>query len=50
VTSLSLCQLGQRKQALAKGESALTILEEIESPDAEEVRWQLGKWRAAPRQ
>lgn len=49
-TSLALYQLGEPKEALANGEAALRIFEEIESPDAERVRRQLAKWRAASQQ
>ena len=43
--SLALDQLGERAQAIQHAEQALTIYEQIEDPNAAEVRAQLAAWR-----
>jgi tetratricopeptide (TPR) repeat protein len=43
--SLALDQLGQRDQAIKHADQALTIYDEIEAPDAAQVRAQLAEWR-----
>ena len=43
--SLSLDQLGQRRNAIARAEEALPILVESNSPDATMVQEQLAEWR-----
>ena len=43
--SLALDQLGERTQAIQHAEQALTILEQIEDPNAAKVRAQLADWR-----
>jgi tetratricopeptide (TPR) repeat protein len=42
--SLSLDNLGDRVQAIAKAQAALEIYEQIESPYADRVREQLAEW------
>ncbi|HKU77035.1 MAG TPA: tetratricopeptide repeat protein, partial [Pyrinomonadaceae bacterium] len=43
--SLSLYQLGERAQALQYAEQALTISEQIEDPNAAEMRTTIAEWR-----
>jgi hypothetical protein len=43
--SLSLDRLGQRAKAIELAKSALKIYEQVESPVAERVRWQLAEWQ-----
>jgi len=43
--SLTLDQLGERAQAIRYAERALTIFEQIEDPNAAQVRAQLAAWR-----
>ena len=43
--SLALDQLGERAQAIPHAEQALTIFEQIEDPNAAEVRTKLAAWR-----
>jgi hypothetical protein len=43
--SLALDRLGERAQAIQDAEPALTILEQIEDPNAAKVREQLAEWR-----
>jgi len=38
-------QLGERAQAIQHAEQALTIFEQIEDPNAAQVRAQLAAWR-----
>jgi tetratricopeptide (TPR) repeat protein len=43
--SLSLDELGKRKEAVDQAEDALRIFERIESPLAEKVRSKLAEWK-----
>lgn len=43
--SLVLNQLGRRTQAIQYAEQSLTIFEDIEDPNAQQVRAQLTEWR-----
>ena len=43
--SLALDTLGERQQAIAHAEAALTILEQIEAPNAGTVRNQIEEWK-----
>ncbi len=43
--SLALDQLGEHAQAIRQAEQALTIFEQIEDPNAAQVRAQLAAWR-----
>jgi hypothetical protein len=43
--SVALDQLGERTQAIQHAEQALTILEQIEDPNAAKVRAKLAEWR-----
>ncbi|HEX7332224.1 MAG TPA: hypothetical protein VF290_12045 [Pyrinomonadaceae bacterium] len=43
--SLGLDQLGERAQAIQHAEQALIIQEQIEDPNAAQVREQLADWR-----
>ena len=43
--SLALDQLGEHSQATRHAEQALTIYEQIEDPNAAQVRAQLAEWR-----
>ena len=45
--SIALNELGQREKATSCAKSALAIFEEIESPNAEDVRKTLAEWKAA---
>lgn len=45
-SGLSLCELGQREEAISLSNSALAIFEQIESPQAEIVRKKLAEWGA----
>lgn len=44
-SALALDQLGDRAQAIARAEAALKIREEIEGPNATQVRAKLAEWR-----
>jgi tetratricopeptide (TPR) repeat protein len=43
--SLALDQLGERAQAIQHAEQALAIFEQIEHPNAAQVRERLASWR-----
>ncbi len=43
--SLPVDKLGDRDKAIAMAEASLKIMEEIEDPNAGEVREQLAEWR-----
>jgi hypothetical protein len=43
--AMALEKMGQRPEAIHRGEEALAILEAIEDPKAEMVRRKLDEWR-----
>ena len=43
--SLALDQVGEHAQAIQHAEQALNIFEQIEGPDAAQVRAKLAEWR-----
>ncbi len=43
--SLALDKLGQRQEAIDRAKAALSIFEQIESPDAEKTRQKLAEWQ-----
>lgn len=43
--SVALDKLGEHKKAVERAEAALVIHEQIENPNAERIRLQVGRWR-----